>query len=115
MCIKNPVSNEFVNPFSKKVDNATISRYYDELERLLSVAESKLSNENITSQVRIHYSMGTVYSDFAQFKDISTEKSIEKQLYYFRKSISLIEIDEYSEKSMSLIFGVQKITIYELC
>lgn len=75
MCIKNPVSNEFVNPFSKKVeelskkfDNATTSRDYDELERLLSVAESELSNENIASQARIHYSMGTVYSDFAQLK-----------------------------------------------
>lgn len=105
MCIKNPVSNEFVNPFSKKVeelsekfDNATISRNYDELEQLLSVAESEQHNENIASQARIYYSMGTVYSDFAQFKDISTEKSIERQLYYFRKSISLIEIDEYSEK-----------------
>lgn len=117
MCIKNPVSNEFVNPFSKKVeelskkfDNATISRDYDELERLLSVAESELSNENIASQARIHYSMGTVYSDFAQFKDISTEKSIEQQLYYFRKSISLIEIDEYYEKKFEpYILGFKRL------
>ena len=80
MCIKNPVSNEFVNPFSEKVeelseqlDNAAICRNYEELERLLSVAESELCNENIASQARIYYSMGTVYSDFAQFKGFSNE------------------------------------------
>lgn len=43
--------------------------------------------------------MGTVYSDFAKFKGISTEKSAEEQLYYFRKSITLIEVDEsFDEK-----------------
>lgn len=103
--------SHYTDPFSKKVeelseqfDNATICRNYEELERSLSEAENKLCNENIASQARIYYSMGTVYSDFAQFKCVSNKKSIEKQLYYFRKSISLIEIDEYSEKSMNLIF-----------
>lgn len=95
----------YTDPFSKKVkelseqfDNTTTCRNYEELERLLSEAENELCNENIASQARVYYSMETVYSDFAQFKCVSNEKSIEKQLYYFRKSISLIEIDEYSEK-----------------
>lgn len=67
------------------------------MELIFEEAEKELCNENSASQARLYYSMATVYSDFATFKGISAEKSIEKQLYCFRRSISLIERDEYSD------------------
>lgn len=109
--------SKFVNPFSQDVrrmserfDYATINHNFNELEQLLAETEKMLCDENAASQAQLYYSMGTVYSDFAKFKGISTEKSTEKQLYYFRKSISLIEFNEYfDEKYKPYVLGFKRV------
>ena len=109
--------SKFVNPFSQDVrrmserfDYATINHNFNELEQLLAETEKMLCDENAASQAQLYYSMGTVYSDFAKFKGISTEKSTEKQLYYFRKSISLIEFNEYfNEKYKPYVLGFKRV------
>lgn len=96
---------EYVDPFSlkseiyaKKLDEATIAKDYRQLEKLLDEIETTIPNVEAASQARLYYSIGTVYNYFANFKGISNEVSLKKQLYCFRKSIDIIENKEYSKK-----------------
>lgn len=97
--------SKYANPFSKRVqelsqklDKVTISRDIAKLEKLLGEAENMLDNENSASQASIYYSIGTAYSNFSELRGVSGEASIKKQLYCFRKSIGLIETNEYAGK-----------------
>ena len=101
MCNK----KEYANPFSqeseiyaKKLDDAVITADHVQLEKLLSEIETTIPNVDAASQARLYYSIGTVYCDFAKAKGLSHEESLKKQLYCFRKSIDIIENEEYSKK-----------------
>lgn len=93
---------KIVNPFSEnskilanKFDSATIAKNTEELELLINQALEIIENENVASQAQIYYSIGTAYSDIAILTGISNDESLrEKQLFYFRKSLSLIESKE---------------------
>lgn len=96
---------EYIDPFSnesemyaKRLDDATISGDIEKLETLLNEIEIALPNTDVISQSRLYYSIGTVYRDFAKAKGLSQEESLKKQLYCFRKSIDIIENEEYSKK-----------------
>lgn len=96
---------EYINPFSaesemyaKKLDDATIIADSVQLEKLLDEIELAIPNVDAASQARLYYSIGTVYSDFAKAKGLSHEESLKKQLYCFRKSVDIIENEEYSKK-----------------
>lgn len=97
--------DKFFDPFSEKAkklaekfDFATINKDIEKLEKLLKDAENMLDGENSASQASIYYSIGTAYSDFADLAGVSGEESIKKQLFCFRKSIKLIETDEYADE-----------------
>lgn len=100
------MSNEdYVNPFSEeseiyaqKLDDATSMKDIDQLGVLLDEIESVLPDVDVASQARLYYSIGTVYSDFAKAKGVSYEESLKKQLYCFRKSIDIIEDEEFSRR-----------------
>lgn len=101
MCNK----KEYVNPFSqeseiyaKKLDDAVITADHVQLEKLLNEIETTIPNVDAASQARLYYSIGTVYCDFAKAKGLSHEESLKKQLYCFRKSVDIIENEEYSKK-----------------
>lgn len=54
--------------------------------------------------------MGTAYSDYVKLTGVSGEESIKKQLYCFRKSIKLIEADEYAdEKYRPYVLGLKQV------
>lgn len=97
--------NEYVDPFSiqaKEIalsfDKATDENDLERLEVLLDKAQKLVLSENEPSQAYIFYSIGTVYSDFSKLKGISFQESVKKRLYFFRKSIGIIEKDEYNDK-----------------
>lgn len=101
-------SAKYVNPFSQnaiefsaRFDFATIHKDTTELQKLLNEAESILDEEDSASQAMLCYSLGTAYDDLARITGSRTEQSFQKVLYYFRKSISLIEQDEYADEKYS--------------
>lgn len=94
--------NKYCNPFSEKAkelalkfDSATIDKDTEKLKRLFDEAGSILKQENDASKAMIYYSLGTAYDDFARLTGSQTEEAFQKVLYCFRKSINLIEQDEY--------------------
>lgn len=96
---------EYIDPFSnesemyaRRLDDATISGDIEKLETLLNEIEIALPNADAASQARLYYSIGTVYSDFAKAKGLAYEESLKKQLYCFRKSIDIIESEDYSKE-----------------
>lgn len=101
MCNK----KKYINPFSqeskilaKKLDDATIVSDHIQIEKLLYEVETMIPNVDAASQAQLYYSIGTIYSDFAKFKGLSHDESIRKQLYCFRKSVDIIEAEEYAKK-----------------
>lgn len=110
---------EYINPFSqvsetyaKKLDEASMSGDVVLLEQLISEIEKILPDIDATSQAWLYYSIGTAYSNFAQAKSLSCEKSIKKQLYVFRKSIDIIENEEYSKEEYGPYVNSFKCVLY---
>jgi len=102
------VLSQYIDPFSEKAKNlsakfdfATMNNNIDELEKLIKEAENVLDGENSASQAMIYYSLGTAYDDFAKLTGNRNEEAFQKILYYFRKSINLIESDEYEDDKYS--------------
>lgn len=111
--------NKYINPFSKQaekyaleLDEATISQDAIKLGALVNEIEKRIPDDNHASQAQMYYSIGTVYSDLAKFTGISNEKSFQKQLYCFRKSIDLIEDDEYLDEVYSPYIKAFKLNLY---
>ena len=112
-------NEKYINPFSQisdhyaqKLDEATIAKNVSQLENLINEIEDQINNEDLASQARLYYSLGTVYSDFAKKNGLAFEESVKKQLYYYRKSISIIEDDEYSKKEHSPYINSFKTILY---
>ena len=99
------MSKNYIDPFSKattdlalRFDAATTSKDYETLSALIDEAFELIKTETSASQARLYYSLATTYSDFAKFKGLSKDESFKKQLYYFRKSITLINAKEYDKE-----------------
>lgn len=110
---------EYINPFSQvseiyaqKLDDASMSGDIVLLEQLVCEIEKTLPDVDATSQARLYYSIGTVYSDVAQAKSLSHEKSRKKQLYAFRKSVDIIEDEEYSKEEYGPYVNPFKCLLY---
>lgn len=117
MVNKKSDTSKYMNPFSEKVeefsvrfDSATINKDTTKLQNLLKEAETVLDEENSASQAMLCYSLGTAYDDLARLTGNRTEKSFQKVLYFFRKSISLIEQDENTNKKYSpYVLGLKEV------
>lgn len=90
-----------IDPFSEisidlsyQLDLATINKDVGKLKDLLSEAENYLNLGNIPSQARMYYSLGTATDELAELTNSINESSYKKVLYYYRKSLKLIESDE---------------------
>ena len=109
--------HKYTDPFSDiakelsvKFDYATINKDVQKLEELIGEAENILFEENPASQAMIYYSLGTAYDDFAKLTRNRNENALQKILYYFRKSIRLIESDEYQDEKYSpYVLGLKEI------
>ena len=107
------MSQKYTDPFSKattdltrRFDAATINMDYETLSILINEAIELIQSETTASQARLYYSLATTYSDFAKFKGISKDESVKKQLYYFRKSIALINANEnYKDEYKPFVRG----------
>ena len=97
--------NQYTDPFSEQAkklslafDIATINKDVDTVRKLLDDTKKVLVKENEASKAMIYYSLGTAYDDFAKLTENRTEETFQKVLYCFRKSIKLIEQDEYTKE-----------------
>ena len=116
---ENMRKEEYINPFSnesemyaRELDDATISGDLEKLETILDKIKTVLPNTDSISQARLYYSIGTVYSDFAKSKGLAYEESLKKQLYCFRKSIDIIEDEDYSKNKYAPYVKSFKLILY---
>ncbi len=108
--------DKYIDPFSDKAkqlalefDTATINKNIDALKELLEKAEKLLDDEDDASKATIYYSLGTAYDDLAKLTESRAEESTKKVLYYFRKSIKLIEQEEYEKnKYRPYVLGLKE-------
>jgi len=89
---------DFINPFSeealalgKQFDDAIIAKDSEALEQLIANAKANADKFDSPSQAQIFYCIGNA---LAENKDAEREQLLEEQIYYFRKSITLIESDD---------------------
>lgn len=108
---------QYIDPFSDKVkqlsvefDLATINKDTNALKQLLDNAEKTLDKENNASKAMIYYSLGTAHEELAVLTGNKSEQILQKTLYYFRKSIKLIESEDYNDnKYLPYIVGFKRI------
>lgn len=84
---------------TEKLDHATDDRNSASLELLISEAlELAQSNDfDFISQANLFYSIATAYSDLSYIiGELDNEDFHEKQLYYFRKSIDLLNENKWN-------------------
>lgn len=110
----------YINPFAqqseiyaKRIDEALASKNMVLLQDLLSEAEKILPAVNDASKAQLYYSMGNIYDGLAKERLISFEESLKKQLFYFRKSIILIEANkEYLKDKYEPYIKAFKCSLY---
>ncbi len=86
--------SENAKEMSQKFDRTTDLKDIAELTKLLAEPETLLVNENVPSQAMLYYSLGTATDDLARLTGNDNEATVKRVLYYFRKSINLIEVEE---------------------
>ena len=96
----NPISDR-AQQFAKHFDAAADRKDTKEVSELIGIAKAVADEEDALSQAYIFYCIGNMYSLFPIQLCGSKEKSTENVLYYYRKSITEIEKEDYSEPSFS--------------
>lgn len=98
-------ASKYINPFSEiaitlaeEFDDATINKDITELEKVIKKALFGVESEDDASKSVIFYSLGTAYGDLQALKGITDESRIKKQIYYYRKSIKLIDAKELTKQ-----------------
>lgn len=110
---------EYINPFSKesemyarRLDDASLSGDMEKLGTILDETEIALRNADAASQARLYYSIGTIYGVYAKAIGLINEESLRKQLYCFRKSIDIIENEDYSKSEYAPYIKSFKLVLY---
>lgn len=113
------LDNQVTNPFSETsqqiailFDKATIEGNAEKILDLISKTEKLLQTENAASQATLYYSIATAYSDYYALCNTSRDEPIRKQLYAFRKSISLIESEQCNKEEYAPYVKEFKIRLY---
>lgn len=112
-------TEKYVDPFSEssielalQFDKATLNKNPSELRKLIDQANTLIPNQNIASQAHLFYSIGTAYGGIAQIESNRDESLLKNQLYYFRKSILLIEQEEFDKEQYSPYVMGLKLNLY---
>jgi len=88
--LKNPL-DAFVIELAIEFDNAYYENNIPKTIELIKKAEEKLLALDVFSQANVCYSLGTSYGDIATLDEtLGTVENLEKQLFYFQKSIKLL-------------------------
>ena len=98
--------DKYINPFSQKTeaiaqefDKAICNKDADGLKQLVDKALKNITSYDTASQAQIFYCVGTVLSEIYKLQGVSyCEESYEKQIYYYRKSVELINDNELSKE-----------------
>ncbi len=107
---KDPFS-DIAKDLAIKFDEATDAGNIELLKSLIEQASEIVESQDKASQLQIFYSLGTVYGDLLKL-DLQCDRELylEKQLYFFRKSIQLAEVEELQvEKYKPYILGIKRI------
>lgn len=110
---------KYIDPFSDKAkrlsqqfDDATINKDIEQLYSLIDQAKELVQYEDTASQAQLYYSIGTVYGDIAIINPVPNDELVKKQLYYFRKSITLIQFKELADPKYSPYVDALKLNLY---
>ena len=79
-----------------KFDAAIIAGDPVALEEYINEALTLVKSEDEISKATIYYCLGTAYGALDSIGETNTEESLKKQIYFFRKSIALLETVECS-------------------
>lgn len=107
---KDPFS-DIAKDLAIKFDDATDAGDTELLRSLIRQAEEVIKTQDKASQLQIYYSLGTAYGDLEKLDaQFDREALIEKQLYYFRKSVLLTKEEELQlEELKPYILGIKRI------
>lgn len=112
-------SKKYIDPFSDKskrlsqqFDNATINKDIGQLYSLIDQAKELAKYEDAASQAQLYYSIGTVYGNIASINPASDGELVKKQLYYFRKSITLTQVKELTDSKYLPYVDALKLNLY---
>lgn len=108
---KNPF-NEKIFEFDKELDLAFDEKNHEQMITIINQMKSEIENFNNISKSKIYYSLGTAYGNLPLLDEqFQNEETIEKQLFYFRESINLIELINLEEINNPYILGF-KLNLY---
>lgn len=112
-------SKKFIDPFDEEVkrialafDAAMDEDDSDKQRKLIQYALDVIPNINSASKAHLYYSLGTTYGEIARAQHDNDEESIKKQLYYFRKSITIINADDLNDPIYSPFVNGLKMNLY---
>lgn len=109
---------ESVNPFSIEViqiaqefDDAFEDKDISQIRNLIEKGIAMIPSENTPSQAQLCYSLGTAFDDIARLTEVDDEL-VEKQQYFFRKSIALVESRELGNQNQYAYIRLLKLQLY---
>ena len=112
-------SKKFIDPFDDEVKRIALSfdaamdeDDFDKQRKLIQYALDVIPNINSASKAHLYYSLGTTYGEIARAQHDNDEESIKKQLYYFRKSITIINADDLNDPIYSPFVNGLKMNLY---
>ena len=111
---------KYVNPFSesaleigRKIDVAVVANNLDELKILAENALNNIETLGATSQAFLFYCVAIATGEIARLEgNCRYEMALEKQLYYFRKCISLYESEELNKLEYFPFVSVNRCTTH---
>ena len=112
--------NIYIDPFSEKTkelslrfDNALDMGDISLIEKVIEDAKFALPTEDFASQARIYYSLGTAYGDISYISsNDKKEEFLSRQIYYLRKSISVVESKELEKREYEPYLMGLKLNLY---
>lgn len=108
---KNPF-NEKVFEFDKLLDLAFDEKKYKKMIDIIQEINLEIENLDDISKSKMFYSLATAYGNLAFLNNkFKNEKNIEKQIFYYRESINLIESINKNEENNPYILGF-KLNLY---
>ena len=110
---------KYIDPFDEEVkriarsfDAATDEDDLDKQRELIQYSLDLIPSVNSASKAHLYYSTGTTYGEIARSQNGSNEENLKKRLYYFRKSIAIIEADDLKDPIYSPFVNGLKMNLY---
>jgi hypothetical protein len=112
--------DKYTNPFSEetekiaiKFDDAIIARDSKKLHELIDETLKTIDAHSEATQAKIFYFIGTAIGEIDSInKSVYNEITYEKQIFYFRKSISIMEKAKFNKYEYFPFVSVFKCTLY---